>query len=354
MIWFDLVTPKSVLFFKNIISHIKGRGRQVLVTAREGVDYTEVVGLLKLHNIEFVNRGGFGGANLQDKLRASIERQKELMEFIADHDIDRLVSLCSVDANRVAFGLGMPIINFYDIPLSDFQTNFKRALPQARLTLPLSTRIFKPFVVPDEIFLRFSMDADQIFEYGFIDPVVWLREFCPDFEYVKSTFANLGIDAAKPYIIIREEEYKSSYVAKQYPVLYEALEEIKEMTGANIVIIPRYESGYLRELFPFAYVLEEKIIVQHLLAFSSLFIGGGGTLNTEACYFGTPTISTRSFISHYDKYQIDKGVMNWVSTKEELMSAVDEMFGVRYEALAAEVFDSMVVDVSSMVDGILA
>lgn len=354
MIWFDLVTPKSVLFFIPIIKEIQSRGRKTLITAREGAGYSEVVELLRLYGIEFVNRGEFGGASLKDKLEASIERQKALMEFVTLYDIDRLVCLSSVDANRVAFGLGIPVINFYDIPLSDHKENFKKALPQARLTLPLSTKVFKPFVVPCEIFKRFSLDEEVIYSYNFIDPLIWLKDFKPDFEEVKSMLKNYTIDYNKPLIVIREEEYKASYVDKKFPILYESLEEIQQQHDANIVIIPRYESEYLRKQFPYAAVLEEKKVIQHLLAYADLFIGGGGTLNTEACYFGTPTISTRSFISHYDKYQIDQGLMRWVSSKEELLLTCKELLGNRLDARAKEVFGGMSLDIKTMVDQIIS
>jgi len=353
MIWFDLVTPKSVLFFIPIIEEIENRGRKVLITAREGNGYSEVVELLRLYNIDFINRGEFGGAALKDKLHASIERQKSLMEFVTIYDIDRLVCLCSVDANRVAFGLAIPIINFYDIPLSDYKTNFKKALPQARLTLPLSTKVFKPFVVPNEIFLRFSLDEEQIFDYDFIDPLIWLKAFKPDFTYVERILFPYNLDLSKPLIIIREEEYKSSYVDKKYPILYEALEEIKYTTDANIIIIPRYESEYLIKEFPFTTVLKEKVVIQHLLAYADLFIGGGGTLNTEACYFNTPTISTRSFICHYDKYQIDNNLMVWVNTKEELLNKVNEFLVKKNNIQNKNVFENMNLNISEMVDKIL-
>lgn len=353
MIWFDLVTPKSVLFFIPIIKEIENRGRQVLVTAREGQGYSEVVELLNLYDIPFFNRGEFGGASLRDKLHASIERQKALMEFVTLYDIDRLVCLCSVDANRVAFGLGMPIVNFYDIPLSDHTENFKKALPQARLTLPLSSKVIKPFVVPDDIFRRFSLENEMIYSYNFIDPLIWLKDFKPSFEEVKSILSKYEVDYDKPMIVIREEEYKASYVNKQYPILYESLKEIKEQNGANIIIIPRYESEYLKKQFPFACVIEEKVVIQHLLAYADLFIGGGGTLNTEACYFGTPTISTRSFISHYDKYQIDKGLMVWVNTKDELLSSCKKLISKRIDKKAKEVFSTMSLDIDKIVDVIL-
>lgn len=353
MIWFDLVTPKSVLFFIPIIKDIENRGRKVLITAREGEGYSEVVELLRLYNMEFINRGEFGGAELRDKLHASIERQKALMEFVTLYNIDRLVCLCSVDANRVAFGLGIPVINFYDIPLSDYQTNFKRALPQARLTLPLSTKVFKPFVVPNEIFMRFSLDEEQIFDYDFIDPLIWLKEFKADFSYVEKILKPYNLDLSKPLIVIREEEYKSSYVDKKYPILYEVLEDIKSLTNSNIIIIPRYESEYLKKEFPFATILEEKVIIQHLLAFANVFIGGGGTLNTESCFFNTPTISTRSFICHYDKYQIDNDLMVWVNTKEELLNYVQQFIKIERKNRYSSVFSDMKLDIPKMVDNIL-
>lgn len=354
MIWFDLVTPKSVLFFTPIIRAIEKKGHKTLITTRSGEGYSEIIELLKLYNLDYVDRGVFGGACLADKLSASIERQKALMEYISIFNVKKLVSLCSVDANRVAFGLGIPVINFYDIPLSDYRADFRKALPQARLTLPLSDKVFKPFVVPDEIFMRFSLEKHQIYEYGFIDPVIWLNDFKPDFEYVKEIFKKYNIDVNKPYILVREEEYKASYVDKKYPILYESINPIREKTDANIIFIPRYESDYLKKEFPDCYVLEEKVIIQHLLAYASLFIGGGGgTLNTESCYFGTPTISTRSFVSHYDKYQIDNGLMVWVTDKNELIDNVLKMFGNRYEDRARDVFSKMTVNLNEIIEVIL-
>ena len=326
MIWFDLVTPKSVLFFKPIIEELKKQNQKILITAREGVDYKEVVELLKLYHLDFVNRGTFGGNNLKDKLKASIERQKELMEFISEFNIKKLVCLSSVDAVRVAFGLGIPIYNFYDIPLSDYKTNFKKALPQARLTIPLATKMFKPFVVPDEVILRFGLEKEQIIEYNFIDSLIWLKDFKFDKKYVNKFYQKYKIDRNKFTVVIREEEYKASYVNKKYPFLYKALSEIYKQFDANIIIIPRYESNYLKKEFPFAYVIDEKIKLQHLLKDVDLFIGGGGTINTESCFLGTPTISTRSFISHYDKWQIDNNLMIWTNNKEDLLRYIKLIF----------------------------
>ncbi|MEA2050842.1 MAG: DUF354 domain-containing protein [Campylobacterota bacterium] len=348
-IWFDLVTPKSVLFFEPMIKEIQ-KTKQVIITTRGGDGYKETIELLKLYELPFENIGNFGGSCLVSKYKTSLDRQFQIIDYLAHHNIEKLVCLSSVDACRAAFGLAIPIINFYDIPLSDFNENFKRALPQARLTIPLATKMFKPFVVPDQVIKRFGLDDEQIFEYDFIDPLIWLKDFEYNENYVKNVLKNYDMDYSKKTIVIREEEYKSSYVDKKYPFLYESLENIKQLTNANILIIPRYESEYLKKEFPFAIVLEEKIKVQHLLKFADLFIGGGGTLNTEACFLGTPTISTRSFICHYDKYQIDHNLMVWLDNKNELLEKTVEFLG---KEIDTNILDDMSVNIKKIVQEIL-
>jgi len=320
-ILFDMDMGKWVLFFYPIIQRLKKRAN-IIITSRGGDDYTELNQILDLYKLDYISVGQFGGSTLEGKLQASIDRQIKLMDIINTYKIDTVVSGSVVDISRVGFGLGKEVINFYDIPLSDCTTNFKKALPQARLTLPLSSKMFKPFVVPDEVMLRFGLEGEQIIEYNFIDPLIWLKDFKYDEKYVENIYEKYNIDKNKKTIIIREEEYKASYVMKKYPFLYEALAEIYKKFDVNIIIIPRYESDYLKKEFPFAIVLEEKIFIQQLLKKVDLFIGGGGTINTEACFLGTPTISTRSFISHYDKWQIDNGFMIWVDSKENLLEHV--------------------------------
>lgn len=352
MIWFDLVTPKSVMFFKPFIRRFKAMGYEVLVTARESLGYNEVAELLRLHHIDFVNRGGFGGADLHGKLKASLSRQNELMEFIADKNIEKLICLCSVDANRVAFGLGIEIINFYDIPLSDYRTDFTKALPQARLTLPLSNKAFRPFMVPNEIFLRFGLDWHQIYEYPFLDVCAWLKDFKPSRLFFDEFLDEYGLDKSLPNILVREEEFKSSYVSAKFPVLYDGLNELQRRIKANFIIIPRYESEPLRALFPYAAVIKNKLRVQHLLAYADLFIGGGGTLNSEACFFGTPTISTRSFISHYDKWLIDLGLMAKADSADELVDIALASIAKRNEKARA-IFTQMPFNLDEIIEQIL-
>jgi len=351
-ILFDIDMGKWALFFIPIIKKLQNLGINTIITSRGGQGYNEVNDILNLYGIDYINIGEFGGKKLENKLKASLFRQKKLIEIIKKYKINKTISGCVVDINRVAFGLGIENINFYDMPLTDYTTNLKKALPQIRLTIPLSTKIFKPFIVPDEIILRFGLEKDQIIEYNFIDPLIWLKDFKFDKNYVQELYKKYRVNRNKFTVVVREEEYKSSYVNKKYPILYETLPEIYKKFNANIIIIPRYESDYLKKEFPFAYILEEKIILQHLLKDADLFIGGGGTINSEACFLGTPTISTRSFISHYDKWQIDNGLMIWINNKKDLLKYVKLAFEKKLIP-NTNILNNMKINTDKLIDEIL-
>ena len=336
-IWFDLVTPKSVLFFKSLIMALDN----VIVTTRGNKEYKEVIELLKLYKIPYISIGKYGD-NLEEKLKNSLNRQKKLIDIVKKYNIKKLVTLSSVDAIRVAFGLGIKIINFNDMPLKSYKFEYKDITPVTRLTAPFSSVLFKPFMVDDEIFLK--LGVENIKTYNFIDPLIWLKDFNVDNEYIQKTIPQIDIN--KPIVVVREEEYKANYVLHQTPFLYEVIKKLQEW-DINLVIIPRYESEYLKKRFKKAIVLEKKIILQNLLAQSNLFIGGGGTINIEACYFGVPVISTRSFISHYDKFLIDNNLMWHSNDSKEIISLSKKL--IKQKTDSKPIFDKMEVDIDMFI-----
>ena len=345
-ILFDLDMSKWVLFFNPIIKKLKKLGHSVIITSRGGEDYSELNKVIELYNLDYISIGEYGGASLEGKLKASLYRMDKLTEIVKNVDV--VVSGSVVDINRVAFGLGKKVINFYDMPIRDYTLNLEKVLPQIKLTIPLSTKVFKPFIVPDEIYLKLGVDKKQIIEYNFIDPLIWLKDFKPNLEYIKKEIPK--IDFNKKIVVIREEEFKASYVGKRYNFLDEAIKELQK-ENFNLIIIPRYEAKHLKDKFKNSIILEKKIILQHLLAFTDLFIGGGGTINIEATYFGVPVISTRSFISHYDKFLIDNNLMWHSNDKKEIINLAKSLIGKKPNS--KEVFDKMEVDIDMFVKGIL-
>jgi len=347
---FDLDMPKWALFFLPIIKKLQKQNINVIITSRGGDDFSELNKVLDLYNLEYISVGEYGGASLEGKLKASIDRQTKLIEIIKKHNVKVVVSGSVVDINRVGFGLGLKVINFYDMPIKGYKTNLKLTLPQIKLSIPLSTKVFKPFIVPDEVYLRLGLEENQIIEYNFLDPLIWLKDFKADINYIKKELP--FIDLNKKIVVIREEEFKASYVQNQYPYLYDVIDELQNL-DLNLIIIPRYDSAHLKERFKKAIVLEKKIILQHLLAFSDLFIGGGGTINIEATYFGVPVISTRSFISHYDKFLIDNNLMWQSNEKEKIINLAKKLVNKKTTQKANEVYSKMEVDIDMFVREIL-
>jgi len=337
-IWFDLGTPKQVTFFEPIIKEIQGRGIDCLITTRKSENYTEPIKLLELKGLQYYSLGEYGGEKLKSKLSSALNRQIALNEFIQNFRIRRLVNLGSVDGCRVAFGNGIEIVSFFDIPSRGIDGSLT---PIARLTLPISTRIFHPFVVPRSYFTHFVGD-ENVYTYDFLDPVIYLQAQTPD----DSFFKTLKIDKSKKTVVFREEEYKASYVTNKTKFAYNALKNI----DANLIVIPRYESSHLKEEFPHAIIVEEKMDLSKLLPFADIFIGGGGTINIEACYWGTPVISTRSFVAHYDKFLIDSKLMFLAQTEGEIIKLYKEHAGKR---LTNNVLREQHADVKSLVDEVI-
>lgn len=309
MIWFDLESPKCVLFFAPIIKELL-LTNEVLITSRGDENYSEINELLELKGLSYSSFGSHGGEELKDKLSSALNRQIQLNEFIQQYNIKKLINLCSVDACRVAFGNGIEIINFCDFPTAEGD----KLTHVAKLTLPLSKKIFYPFYIPKEIFSKY---CDNLVEYDFLDPVIYLQTQDKN----KDFFNSLSIDKSKKTIVYREEEHKASYVNSQKTFI----EELLNTLDINLIVIPRYEYKKVKEKFPKAIVLKEKIELCNLLPFADIFIGGGGTINIEACYWGIPVISTRSFLCYYDRYLIDKKLMFHVDDKEEFFEIYNKL-----------------------------
>ena len=322
----DIDCPKWVLFFKEFLSHFEKYNINYIITTRGDKNHRENIELLEEYNIPYVKIGYYGKA-LEEKLKSSLYRQRKLLEIIKKYNITTVISGCSYDANRVAFGLGLENINFYDMPVKNYRYNVKKYIPQARLCIPLSTKVFKPFVVPDKVYIRLGLSKDQVYTYNFLDPLIWLRNFKFDEKYFMENFGKyLNLDF--PIVVIREEEIFSSYVNYknlENTLYFRILRYFYDKRDKyNIVVIPRYKQTYkiYKKYFPKFFILKKVKKIQHLLYKSHIFIGGGGTINIEAAYFGNLVISTRSFLTHYDKYLIDNKLMYHIKNFKQFSNLI--------------------------------
>lgn len=331
MLWIDVATPKYALFFSRLIPEFKNRGHKILVTTRFSPDYTEAKAILDAHGIASVITGGYGGNSIEQKLKARLERQNEFLRILKEQNRPQALLCGSVpDSIQTAFGLGISTVNFCDIPVRDCRLSDPDFTAVARLTLPLSTHIFYPFVLPQELFLQMGIRQAQLHEYGFLDVCLWMDDVKAD--PARDFRKKYGLDPDQKTVLIREEEYKAHYVSNSHYLLEELLPLLKAEWGANLVIMPRYGVKEAQEKFGhLATVLPDTLKPDEFYPFINLMIGGGGTMNLEAAYHGIPVISTRSICSHYDKYLIDHEVLHLAQSATEAMLLAKTWMGKKLD-----------------------
>lgn len=285
-IWIDALTPKQILFFSKLAERLRSELFDVLITTR---DFREVKGLLEKLNMDAIVIGRYGGYKREDKLRASIERMKELLDYIVDWRPDLAISFTSPEASRIAFGLGIPHYSVSDSPHSIFVS---------KLALPLSEILFSPWIIPKEVWLKFGISKERIIQYRGLDPIAWLSDFKPS----PAIINELSLDRTKHIVVIRETETYASYLdlrsESPAPVSDSLLPNLLKIlkNEAQFIIVPRYEDQihYLKKKYAGyeAVVIVDRVIDgASLLYYSTLFIGGGGTMNAEAALLGKPVIS---------------------------------------------------------------
>lgn len=281
-IWVDYVAPKDVLYFMSMVERLKNRGDTVIATTRR---FREVNELMRLKNIEAEILGSYGGGSLKGKLVEGAKRIIKLAEYISQFDVDVLVSYCSPEATRVAFGLQIPIINIYDAP---------HAIKQVLLVSRLVDAHISPKCIPKKEWLKLGFKPEQLIFYDAIDPAAWLKNFSPDRTVIK----NLGLNTEKKIIVVRAEEAYASYLlgktSDDNPLIIPLINELLEFEeDLQIVVLYRYEQqkSSLRKLSKKLIIPEHVIDAASLISNSILFIGGGGTMSCEAALLGVPTIS---------------------------------------------------------------
>lgn len=299
-IWVDISAPKDVLFFKRLIRFLRDRGNDVLVTSRK---FREIYGLAKIHGVHPRYIGRYGGDILVEKLRASIKRMTKLIDVIIEFNPDVSISFSSPDAARVSYGLGIPHICVSDSP---------HAEATSKLTIPLSSILMTPIYIPKALWRKYGISKDRILQYRALDPLAWLVEFSPN----PSVLKELKLSRNSTIITIRPEEIKASYILGMRSLgdekMAKVFKRIVREWNIDLVVIPRYleQIKLFKRLYgDFVKIVEKPIDATSLLHYTSIFIGGGGTMTQEAVMLGVPTISVFPSSYYIERLLIKRGLL---------------------------------------------
>ena len=329
--WFDVLTPKQVLFFKPMIDALEQAGAEVLATSRR---YREVGPLAERSGLKLEYVGERGARGQEEQLLAATGRQAELIPLVKKFDPQVAVSIASAVCARIAFGFGIRHVAVNDSPHSEVA---------GRLSIPLTYHLLCPWVIPPDAWARFGIRKSQITTYRALDPAVWLKRVpvpgpVPD------------LDPDRKTITVRVQESDAPYLSKANTgwtdsVLESLLDAFPE---ARLVALCRYDYQVeeVRRKFGSKVVVPGEVVSGHdLLAKTDLFIGMGGTMNAEAALMGVPAISAFQGTLYTDRYLQSVGLLGKALTTSALTSHakrfLDDGFRARYAKKAKRILDSM-------------
>lgn len=315
-IWFDILTPKQVMFFKRAVSLLRESGHQVLCTTRY---YREAVELGKIRKLDLTIVGSHGGADRYDKLRLSAGRTFDLANVVNQFGPDVALTFSSPEGARVAYGLGIKQFAFNDSPHSE---------PVARLTIPLVTKLFCPWIIPYSAWAEYGIARKNVVGYRALDPAAWLKH---DDSAAKEPDPNR--------ILLRLEESKASYVADKGLGTVALVDHLVESLhrSADITLLCRYQDQIAEAESRYGgkvRVLRDVVDGTELVKSVQLFVGAGGTMTAEAALLGKPTISITPFGFHVEKYLIKNGLVRKATNARMLVKLAKKMMSdKKYQAL---------------------
>jgi predicted glycosyltransferase len=309
-IWIDILTPKQLLFSEPIVEKL-GKKHDLLCTSR---DYEEVSKLAKIRDFNLIFVGKHGGRDKKTKLKASIDRMEKLSTKIRTFSPDIVISFCSPEAARIAFGLGIKHVAFCDSP---------HAEAVMRLTLPLIQKLLIPFTIPKKEFSKYGIDEKNIIQYKAIDAFVTIQRKIN--QKAKLPFKNNN----RKNILIRVEEEEASYTSKSSKIIPIIKKIEREYENDNIVVLGRYT----KQIENLQKIIGKKIKIvkmtydgKHLLKNTDIFIGSGGTMTAESALMGIPTISYNAVPNIIENFLVKKYLIRRETSPNKISNYIKKIF----------------------------
>lgn len=291
------------MFFGYFIQKLR-KQHKIVSTSRK---YQQVNGIRKFGSINPIIVGKHGGKNNVNKLLASLDRTKLLTNKIEKLNPDLLISFCSPEASRVAFGLGIPHIAFSDSP---------HAEAVMRLSLPYAAKLLTPWIIPKSDFEGFGINRKNIISYKAIDAGIIIKN------YQKNKQKKIN---RKKIIVIRPEESEAAYITKKSKTIKIIKKIVDKFPEEQKIVLSRYkgQTENLRKIFGSDICLFSKPVNgKELLNNTDCFIGSGGTMTAEAGLLGIPTISLNTIPNRIEDFLVKKRIIVRSENPEKISKEV--------------------------------
>jgi predicted glycosyltransferase len=289
-IWIDIDNSPHVPFFVPIIEALEEAGFEVVLTARNMYQVSELV---KFFGLPCKVIGGHCGKNTLLKVLYNCARAVQLMPIALRGRIHLAASHGSRAQILTCKLLGIPTIMMHDYEHST-KTGFVEA-----------DWIMMPDIIPAG---AMSTRADRVLKYPGLKEDVYVPRFWPD----PAILPELGVSPDSIIATLRPPASDSHYHRPESDVLFAAtVRFLARDPRVQMIVVPRNpkQEHRLRADWP-DLISSRRMIIPgapvnglNLIWFSDLVISGGGTMNREAAALGVPVYSVfRGKIGAVDEY----------------------------------------------------
>ncbi len=271
-VWIDLTNSPHVLVMRPVIATLHDRGHEVRVTAR---DFAQTLELCKRFGIAHTAVGRHRGGSLAAKARGLGSRSRALANWARNQGFDVALGHGSNDITVAAALLRIPSATMFDYEWATVQHN-------------VNCRLARTVVVPEAI------PPERLYRYGArgkLRAYPGLKEeyYLSDFKADPAVISSLGLDTARPLIVVRTPPEVSLYHRFENDLFVRVLARLQ---GTQSVVLPRTpdqraeldrEGGFI--------IPRHAVDAQSLIAHADLVVSAGGTMNREAVALGTPVFT---------------------------------------------------------------
>lgn len=297
----DIGHPAHVHFFRYAILAWRERGHTVVVTARD-----KDVALSLLHNYGLDYRPlGRAGTGLVSIFGELVSRVWRFWWIVADVRPDVMLGIGGTGYSHVGWVRRIPSLVFSDT---------EHARLSNSVSYPFATKICTPSCY------RRDLGSKHVRYEGYHE-LAYLHHnrFVPR----AATLSEAGIEVDEPFFLVRFVSWKAAHDVGQGGFSLAGKHElVRRLSELGRVIITS-EPPLAPELEEFRMLLSPTR-VHDLLYYSTLYVGEGGTMASEAAVLGTPSIYVNSLTMGYIEDLEAHGLLHRaVDEKEAIGLAVD-------------------------------
>lgn len=305
-VWIDLTNSPHVLVLRPVIDVLRADGHEVEVTAR---DFAQTLALCDRFGIEHTSIGHHRGGKLAAKGLGLAQRSGALVRWARGRGFDLAIGHGSNDITVAAALLRIPCSTTFDYEWATVQHNVNCRLAQA---------VVVPAAIPAERFARYGA-TKKLHQYPGLKEEYYLADFEPD----AAVLDELGLDAARPIVVVRTPPVVSLYHRFEHDTFGAVLAKLRDDEAAQTVVLPRTPEQRAELAAAGGFLIPERAIdAQSLIAYADLVISAGGTMNREAVALGTPVFSSfEGRLGAVDEALIAEGRLRLLRSADEIVVA---------------------------------